>query len=86
MLWWRLWKGLVESAFGGSHEYGVRRLILFWLFWQESGFSRSKDVFTFSEISGSHGGENDTQGHTHRVVWLKKTDVSEEHTASIIKT
>jgi hypothetical protein len=27
-LWWRLWCGLMECAFGGRREYGVRRSIL----------------------------------------------------------
>jgi hypothetical protein len=38
-LWWHLWWGLAESAFGGSLELGGG-------FWQECGLNRRKDVFT----------------------------------------
>jgi hypothetical protein len=39
-LWWSLWWGLAES--------GVRRSVLCWCVWQESGFSSREDIFTFN--------------------------------------
>jgi hypothetical protein len=41
---------LAESAFGGSLESGVRRWVLCWCVWQESGFSRREDVFTLNLV------------------------------------
>jgi hypothetical protein len=42
--WWRL----AERAFGES--LGVRRSVLCWCVWQECGFSRREDVFTFNLV------------------------------------
>jgi hypothetical protein len=44
----RLRWGQAESAFGGSLECGVGRSVLCSCVWQESGFSRREDVFTFN--------------------------------------
>jgi hypothetical protein len=41
---------MADSAFDGSLESGVRRLVLCWRVWQECGFSRSEDVFTFNLV------------------------------------
>jgi hypothetical protein len=38
--------GLALSAFGGNLQSGVRRSVLCWCIWQESGFSRLEGVFT----------------------------------------
>jgi hypothetical protein len=46
----RLWWIVAETASGGSLKSGVRMSVLFWCFWQESGFSRREDVFTFNLV------------------------------------
>jgi hypothetical protein len=43
-LWWRIWLGLAELAFGGSLESGG--LFCVGAFGKESSFSRREDVFT----------------------------------------
>jgi hypothetical protein len=45
-----VWRGLAESVFGGILESGVRRSVLCWCGWQESGFSRREDVFILNLV------------------------------------
>jgi hypothetical protein len=39
---------MAQSSFGGNLESAVRRSVLCWCVWQESGFSRHEDVFRFN--------------------------------------
>jgi hypothetical protein len=57
-------RGLAGSAFGGSLEYGVRRSVLCWCFWQEYGFIRREDVSIFNLVY-----KETSAGHRVRVVW-----------------
>jgi hypothetical protein len=49
----RLWWGLTETAFGGVLESSVRRSVLCWCVWWESGFTRCEDVTIFNLLLDS---------------------------------